>query len=145
MPRRLLMKKFAFLVLITAVVTYGQMPASGKSKSDAEKIASALQAGPKFVTLNAAVLDWPTSPSGEFRVLRTGANGWTCLPDFPEGTHDELGCYDQVFLKFFKDSFAGRTPNVQNVGIHIRMVTNGYLTSRMRREAAMNSTLGRIS
>jgi len=62
------------------------------------------------------VFDWPTSPSGEFRALRAGTNGWTCLPGSPEGTH-EPGCYDQVFLQFFKDSIAGRTPNVQSVGI----------------------------
>ena len=111
------MKKFAFLVLITAIVTNAQMPASPKSKSDAEKIASALQAGPKFVTQNATVLDYPTSPSSEFRVLRAGTNGWTCLPGFPGTTHDEPGCFDQVFLQFFKDSMAGRTPNVKSVGI----------------------------
>ena len=35
------MKKFAFLLLITAVVTYGQTPAPPKPKSDAEKIAFA--------------------------------------------------------------------------------------------------------
>jgi hypothetical protein len=110
------MKTFAFLVMITAVA-YGQMPASRKSKPDAEKIASALQAGPKFVTRKATVLDWPTSPGGEFRILRAGANGWTCLPGFPEGAHDEPGCYDQVFLQFLKDSIAGRTPNLQSVGI----------------------------
>jgi hypothetical protein len=111
------MKKFAFLVLITAIVTNAQMPASPKSKSDAEKIASALQAGPKFVTQNATVLDYPTSPSSEFRVLRAGTNGWTCLPGFPGTTHDEPGCFDQVFLQFFKDSMAGRTPNVKSIGI----------------------------
>jgi hypothetical protein len=111
------MKKFAFLVLITAVVTYGQTPASHKSKSDAEKMTSALEAGPKFVTRNATVLDYPTSPTGEFRVLRAGTNGWTCLPGFPEGIHDEPGCFDQVFLQFVKDSIAGRAPNVQSVGI----------------------------
>ncbi len=54
------MKKFAFLLLITAVVTYGQTPAPPKPKSDAEKIASAMGAGPKFVTQNATVLDWPS-------------------------------------------------------------------------------------
>jgi hypothetical protein len=117
MPRRTLMKKFAFLVVITAVVAYGQMPASRESKSDTEKIASALQAGPKFVTQNATVLDYPTSPRGEFRVLRAGSNGWTCLPGRPGGTHDEPGCFDQVFLQFIKDSTAGRRPNVQSVGI----------------------------
>ena len=68
--------KFAFLVLITAVVTCAQAPPSGQSKSDAEKIASAMQAGPKFVTQNATVLDWPSSPGGEFRVLRPGTNAW---------------------------------------------------------------------
>ena len=111
------MKKFAFLVLITAIVTNAQMPASPKAKSDAEKIASALQAGPKFVTQNATVLDYPTSPSSEFRVLRAGTNGWTCLPGFPGTTHDEPGCFDQVFLQFFKDSMAGRTPNLKRIGI----------------------------
>jgi hypothetical protein len=111
------MKKFAFLVLITAIVTNAQMPASPESKSDAEKIASALQAGPKFVTQNATLLDYPTSPSNEFRILRAGTNGWTCLPGFPGTTHDEPGCFDQVFLQFIKDSMAGRTPNVKRVGI----------------------------
>jgi len=106
------MKKFAFVLLITAVVTYAQTPASPKSKSDAEKIVSAQQAGPQFVTQNATVLDYPTSPSGEFRVLRAGSNEWTCLPGFP-AAHDEPGCFDQVFLQFIKDTTAGRTPSVQ--------------------------------
>ena len=112
-----MLKKFAFVLWITAVVTYAQTPASPKSKSDAEKIASAQQAGPQFVTRNATVLDYPTSPSGEFRVLRAGTNGWTCLPGLPEGAHDEPGCFDQVFLQFIKDSIASRTPDVQSVGI----------------------------
>jgi hypothetical protein len=108
------MKKLALALLITTVAAYGQMPASPGSNSDAEKIASAMQAGPKFVTQNAAVLDWPSSPGGEFRVLRAGTSGWTCLPGIAQGIHDEAGCFDQLFLK---DSMAGRTPNVQSVGI----------------------------
>lgn len=106
-----------FLVLITATVAYAQLPASHKPQSDAEKIESALDAGPKFVTQNATVLDYPTSPGGEFRVLRAGTNGWTCLPGAPGATHDEPGCFDHVFMQFIKDSIAGRTPNVQSVGI----------------------------
>lgn len=111
------MKKFAFLVMIAAIVANAQMPAAQKPKSDAEKIASAMRAGPKFVTQNATVLDWPSSPGGEFRVLRPGTNQWTCLPGRPEGAHDEPGCFDQVFLQFMKDSVAGRTPKVQSPGI----------------------------
>jgi len=39
LTRGILRKTAAFLLLITVVVTYTQMPASRKSKSDAEKIA----------------------------------------------------------------------------------------------------------
>jgi hypothetical protein len=117
MQRRIFVKTVALLVLITAVVTYAQTPAPPKPKSDAEKIASALSAGPKFVTQNATVLDWPSSPGGDFRVLRAGTNSWTCLPGRPQGAHDEPGCFDQAFLQFMKDSIAGRTPNVQSIGI----------------------------
>src|SRR2546427_2976396 len=105
------MKSVAFLILITAV-TYVQMPASRTSKSDAEKIAAAMQAGPKFVTQNATVLDWPPSPGGELRVLRSGTNAWTCLPGRPAAAHEEPGCFDKVFLQFMKDSMAGHTPDV---------------------------------
>jgi hypothetical protein len=63
------------------------------------------------------VLDYPTSPDGEYRVLRAGTNGWTCLPGYAEAAHDEPGCFDQVFLQFIKDSMARRTPNVQRIGI----------------------------
>jgi hypothetical protein len=111
------MRKLVFLLLMTAAVACVQMSGAHKSQSDAEKIASALNSGPKFVTNNATVLDWPTSPGGEFRVVRAGTNGWSCLPGAPGAAHDEPGCFDQVFLKFIKDSMAGRTPNVQSVGI----------------------------
>jgi hypothetical protein len=111
------MKRIAFLLLLAAAVTFAQMAKSPKSKSDAEKIASAMQSGPEFVTRNATVLDWPSSPSAEFRVLRAGTNEWTCLPGFSRTTHDEPGCFDRVFLQFNKDSMAGRTPNAQSIGI----------------------------
>ena len=111
------MTKAAFLLVMMVGVAYGQMPASRISKSDSEKIASALRAGPRFVTQDATVLDFSGSPGGDFRVLRAGKNGWTCLPGFPKAAHDEPGCFDKVFLQFILDSIAGRTPNVQNVGI----------------------------
>jgi hypothetical protein len=139
------MKKFAFLLLFTAVVTSAQMPASRELKSDAEKIASAVQAGPKFVTQNATVIDYPTSPGGEYRVLRAGRNGWTCLPGYAAAAHDEPGCFDHVFLQFIKDSMAGLTPNVQASEFHTCTVASGCLTNRTRWEAALNSTSGHTS
>src|SRR5260370_18030720 len=93
-------KTVALLVLIAAAVNYAQTPASSKSKSDAEKIASALQGGPKFVTQNATVLDYPTSPGGEDRVLRAGSTGWTFLTGPPVAIHDEPGSFVPVFRRF---------------------------------------------
>src|SRR5882762_3949233 len=83
-------------VLLTAATAFPQS-SDRLPVTDAEKIASAMQAGPKFVTQNATVLDWPSSPSGEFRVLRAGTNAWTCIPGRPQAAHDEPGCFDQVF------------------------------------------------
>jgi hypothetical protein len=63
-------------------------------------------------------VDWPATPGGEYRVLRKGSSQWTCLPGLPGSPHnDDPGCFDPVFLQFIKDSIAGRTPNVQSVGI----------------------------
>jgi hypothetical protein len=56
--------------------------------SDEWKIANALSAGPLSITEHAAVIDWPTNPKDGMahgRVLRHGANGWRCIPTFPEG------------------------------------------------------------
>jgi hypothetical protein len=36
------------------------------------KFADSLRAGPVFVTKNATLLDWPSTPGGEYRVLRKG-------------------------------------------------------------------------
>jgi hypothetical protein len=106
-----------FFVLVNLGCAAAQTPAPRPIRSDGEKMVSAMQAGPKFVTQNATVLDWPSSPGGEFRVLRAGTNGWTCLPGRPNAAHEEPGCFDQAFLQFIKDSVAGRTPNVLSVGI----------------------------
>jgi hypothetical protein len=103
-------------VLLTAVTAFPQS-SERLPVTDAEKIADALRAGPAFITKDATVLDWPSSPGGEFRVLRAGTHGWTCLPGRPGAAHDEPGCFDEVFLQFMKDSMAGHTPNLQSVGI----------------------------
>jgi hypothetical protein len=108
--------KLITIVLFAATVAFAQT-AERMPVTDAEKIADALRAGPPFVTKDATLLDWPAKAGGDYRVLRKGTNQWTCLPALPGLPHDEPGCFDQVFLQFIKDSIAGRTPNVQSVGI----------------------------
>jgi hypothetical protein len=85
--------------------------------TDAEKMADALRAGPAFITKDATVLDWPSTPGGEYRVLRKGSNEWTCLPAIPGYSHDEPGCFDPTFLRWLQDSLAGRTPHIDRIGI----------------------------
>jgi hypothetical protein len=85
--------------------------------TDAEKIADALRAGPAFITKDATLRDWPSSPGGEYRLLRQGSNEWTCLPSIPGYSHDEPGCFDPIFLRWMQDSLAGRTPQIDRIGI----------------------------
>ena len=103
-------------VLVTVVTAFTQS-SDRLPVTDAEKIADALRAGPEFVTKDATLLDWPSGPGGEYRLLRKGSNEWTCLPAIPGDPHDEPGCFDQVFLQFIKESMAGLTPNVQRIGL----------------------------
>jgi hypothetical protein len=42
------------------------------------QIKSAMSAAPASVSANAKVIDW------DFKTLREGNNGWTCLPDRPD-------------------------------------------------------------
>ena len=109
--------KLIMIAVLAATAAVAQTAPSQMPATDAEKIADALRAGPAFVTKGATLLDWPSTPGGEYRVLRKGSNQWTCLPGNPGSPHDEPGCFDRVFLQFVKDSVAGRTPNVQSVGI----------------------------
>ena len=48
--------------------------------TDVERVADALRAGLVFVTKDATLLDWPSTPRGEYRVRRAGSSQWTCLP-----------------------------------------------------------------
>lgn len=109
--------RVVLLCFFTASLAMAQMNMSGHPKTDTEKIADALRAGPRFITSGATILDWPSPPTGEYRVLRKGTNEWTCLPGVPGYTHDEPGCFDPVFMQWIKNSLAGRDPHIETVGI----------------------------
>lgn len=103
--------------MIVAVCTLS-MPLAVQSnavpQTDSAKIADALKGGPAYIAQNATVLDWPTSPTGSYRELRNGSNGWTCLPTSPQ--HQPV-CADHTFLAFFQDAVAHRPVHVDQVGL----------------------------
>jgi hypothetical protein len=115
-------------LLTTVLLTVATVLAQSSARSpgtDEEKITQALRAGPAFITKDATVIDWPSAPGGEYRVLRKGSNEWTCLPPIPGYPHDaadsafkeESGCYDPIFLRAMQDSIAGRTPHIDRIGL----------------------------
>jgi hypothetical protein len=108
--------KLLTTVLLTAATAFAQS-SDRLPVTDAEKIADALRAGPVFITKDATLLDWPSAPGGEYRLLRKGSNEWTCLPAIPGYPHDEPGCFDPLFLRWIQDSLAGRTPHIDRIGI----------------------------
>ena len=112
-----------------AQVAAAQAASDTKPTTDAEKLADALRAGPTFITQNATILDWPSSPGGEYRVLRKGSTEWTCLPGVPGYTHDEPACLDPTFLKWIQESLAGQTPHIDRVGIAY-MYVGAYVPNR---------------
>src|SRR5580658_6524503 len=109
--------KLITIVLFAVGAVFAQTAELSRPITDVEKIADALRAAPAFVTKDATLLDWPTIPGGEYRVLRTRSTQWACLPGDPDFPHDEPACFDRVFLRWIQDSRAGRTPHGDRIGI----------------------------
>jgi hypothetical protein len=112
------------VLCLFAVLTVGAQTAGAQSATehlpttDAEKIADALRAAPKFITDGATIWDYPASKGGEFRVLRKGNSEWNCLPGPPPGSkHDDPGCFDSVFFQWLKDDLAGRPQHIDRLGV----------------------------
>ena len=55
-------------------------------------IESAMSAGPESVSADARIIDWSMNE------LRAGTNGWTCLPDNPDGEGDAPWCVDEAWM-----------------------------------------------
>lgn len=88
--------------------------------TDEEKIADAVSAAPSAVTEDATLLEWPSRPGGEFRVLREGTNGWSCIASSPAAVSAGLqdpACEDPTWLAWDKAWLAGEAPVVERVGV----------------------------
>ena len=81
--------------------------------SDDWKIANALSAGPASITEHATVIDG--MPNG--KVLRQGANGWTCMPDVPGRPQHDPMCADETMMKWLMATLTGKKPDIDRVGL----------------------------
>jgi hypothetical protein len=109
------------LAFVLLLATFGWGAAqSSSAPTDEEAIADALSAGPAAITDHATVLAWPTEEGGDFRVLREGSNGWTCIASTPGaaavGLQDPT-CADETWLEFERAFLEGRDPAIDRLGI----------------------------
>src|SRR6478752_4925368 len=76
----------------------GMAPTTGKTMTKDRKIANATTAGSMSVAGKATILDWPAKEGEKPAVLRTGSNGWTCLPDMPQTQGGDPMCLDKSWM-----------------------------------------------
>jgi hypothetical protein len=85
-------------------------------ENETDKIANALTAGPSSVTDHAAILDWPSENSPEFKELRAGTNGWTCLPDDSNTPTNDPVCFDEAWMDWIAAFATGQEPETTSLG-----------------------------
>jgi hypothetical protein len=104
----------------TATVVGVLVAAPGASSAigsvDAGRIASAMSAAPAAISAHATIKDYPKEGSTEPRLLRSGSNGWTCLPDDTTTPGPDPMCYDTQTGHWIDAWLAHRTPHLTSTG-----------------------------
>jgi hypothetical protein len=95
---------------------HGAGAAAAKApKSDAELIADAMRAAPKGVAEKATIVV-PDSKGG-LRTLRSGTNGFTCMPDNPDTPGPDPMCWDKNAGDWVEAYLNHKTPPAGKVGL----------------------------
>jgi hypothetical protein len=102
--------------LIPATVLFLALPHSAlaqhaASSSRDDMIANAMSAAPHSVSSAARIMLMDGS------VLRTGDNGWTCIPDDPGVPNNSPMCVDDVWLAFLEAYMNRKQPTYERIGI----------------------------
>lgn len=114
------------LSLVTvALVVPGQVLAQPAA------VQSAMSAAPSSISDHARIMAW----DGE--VLRSGTNGWTCLPNRPDTPGEDPWCVNDPWLNFLEAYVSKTEPSYEQVGIAYMLMgdtpvsnTDPYATSR---------------
>jgi hypothetical protein len=108
----------AALGLCTAPSAYadnGNPPAGQATPSDADLIASAMQAAPSKVSANATIV--APQPDGTLRTVRQGSNGFTCMADSPTTPGPDPMCMDKAAMQWAGAWMGHKPPPTGNVGL----------------------------
>src|SRR6266516_3306533 len=106
------------LVGLAMLLTIPAIRADSQAKpSKAQKIANAMTAAPRSLSSKATIMDWPASEGAQMTTLRTGSNGWTCLPDFPATKGNGPMCVDDQWMSFAGAMMSQSTPKISHGGV----------------------------
>jgi hypothetical protein len=78
-----------------------------KASGDQALIKSAMAAAPKSIAAGAMII--AMGADMKMRTLRSGTNGWTCMPDNPETPGPDPMCADENAMGFVQ-AWVGHTP-----------------------------------
>ncbi|MCG2575761.1 hypothetical protein LZ012_01990 [Dechloromonas sp. XY25] len=98
-------------LLLVAAAVQGE---PGKAPSDQALIASALSAAPPGVARGATIV--VSGADGQMRTLRSGSNGFTCMPDNPATPGKDPMCMDRNALAWASAWMEHRPPPTGQVG-----------------------------
>lgn len=94
------------------------------AQSDEAKISNAVSSAIPSITENATIMDWPSEPGGELRVIREGTNGWTCLPDMPSTPGNDPMCLDDPWLTWADAWMNKQDVNISTMGFGYMLQEN---------------------
>jgi hypothetical protein len=92
-------------------------PVSGQVRppeTDAEKVVNAMAAAPEAVSNDATVIDFDANMKP--RTLKSGTNGWTCVPDYPKSPGVDPMCLDAHGMEWLQAYAEKRTPPADKLG-----------------------------
>jgi hypothetical protein len=120
------MHRTATVVGLALLLTIPASTAVSQAKmSKAQKIANAMTAAPRSISANATIMDWPASEGAQMTTLRTGTNGWTCLPDFPATKGNDPMCVDAQWMSFMDAMMSKSNPTITGTGVGYMIAPGG--------------------
>ncbi|HEY1606913.1 MAG TPA: hypothetical protein VGF77_15100 [Allosphingosinicella sp.] len=110
--------RIAFISAAVTVIAVGiavEYVRAAPGMSDAQIIANAAYAAPASIGRNATVV--ATDSAGRMRPLRSGTNGWTCMPDDPRTPADDPMCVDRNGMLWAEAWMAHKIPPADKPGL----------------------------
>jgi hypothetical protein len=100
----------------TAGVSANPVMSSSVNSGSAEQgaIASAMSAAPASVSADATIMSFDAT--GKMRVLRSGTNSFTCMPDDPSSPGPDPMCADKAAMLWLGAYLAHKSPEPARIG-----------------------------